>query len=161
MFFCWDPPKINMTGWNIDHEWRCMSYWTWAFSNVVLVFRGVDPWDFARNSGCQEASVALGLFWIGEYHKLQSSWWRGRGGVLEVRGEFVRFFLPEKFCVFFFKAGDPSSEMWCCNKKRSHALFLLIEWFWRKSLVFPGWRPSIFSLGERSPIGRNIICQLG
>ena len=21
--------------------WRCISYWTWAFSNVMLVFRGV------------------------------------------------------------------------------------------------------------------------
>ena len=118
-----------MTGWNIDHEWRCISYWTWAFSNVILVFRGVDPWDFARNSGCQEASVALGLFWIGEYHKLQSSWWRGRGFwrfEVNLLGFFTRKIAP--YNLFFFKVGDPSSDMWCCKKKRSHALFLLIEW---------------------------------
>ena len=25
--------------------WRCISYWTWWFSNVIWVFRGVDsPW---------------------------------------------------------------------------------------------------------------------
>ncbi len=35
------PPKTNMTGWNIYHEWRCISYWKWGFSNVMLVFRGV------------------------------------------------------------------------------------------------------------------------
>lgn len=133
------------------------------FQPVILVFRGVDPWDFAWNSGCQEASVALGLFWIGEYHKLQSSWWRGRG-VLEVRGEFVRFFtrkIAPYNLVFFSKLGILQVRCDVARKKRSHALFLLIEWFWRKSLGFP--RLTTFNLffGKRSPIGQNIICQLG
>ena len=34
-------PRNNMTGWKVHHEWRCISYWTWGFSNVMLVFRGV------------------------------------------------------------------------------------------------------------------------
>ena len=37
------PLKTNMTGWKI-HTWmktRYISYWTWGFSNVMLVFRGV------------------------------------------------------------------------------------------------------------------------
>ena len=32
-----------MTGWKIHHEWRCISYWKWGFSNAMLVFRGVPP----------------------------------------------------------------------------------------------------------------------
>jgi len=32
--------KTKMTR-NIHHEWRGISYWTWGFSNVTLVFRGV------------------------------------------------------------------------------------------------------------------------
>ena len=33
--------KTKMTGWKIHHEWRWISYLTWGFSNVTLVFRGV------------------------------------------------------------------------------------------------------------------------
>ena len=33
--------KIKVTGWKIHHEWRWISYLTWGFSNVTLVFRGV------------------------------------------------------------------------------------------------------------------------
>ncbi len=29
-----------MTGWKIHHEWRCISYWKFGFSNAMLVFRG-------------------------------------------------------------------------------------------------------------------------
>ena len=28
--------KTNMTSWKIHHEWRCISYWKWWFSNVML-----------------------------------------------------------------------------------------------------------------------------
>ena len=38
------PPKKNdMTSWKIHHDppWRCISYWKWWFSNVMLFFRGV------------------------------------------------------------------------------------------------------------------------
>ena len=37
-----DPWKV-IWQWNIHHEWRCVSYWEWGFSNVMLVFRGVIP----------------------------------------------------------------------------------------------------------------------
>ena len=33
------PPKLTWQ-WNNNHEWRCISYWKWGFSNVMLVFRG-------------------------------------------------------------------------------------------------------------------------
>ena len=36
------PPKTDNRKSTI---WRCISYWTWWFSNVIWVFRGVDsPW---------------------------------------------------------------------------------------------------------------------
>ena len=31
----------NLGKWKTQHEWRCISYWTWGISNVILVFRGV------------------------------------------------------------------------------------------------------------------------
>ena len=34
-------PKLTWQ-WKIHHECRCLSYWTWEFSNVMLVFRGVN-----------------------------------------------------------------------------------------------------------------------
>ncbi len=34
------PRKLTWQ-WNIHHEWRCISYWKWGFSNVMLVFKGV------------------------------------------------------------------------------------------------------------------------
>ena len=53
------PPKTNMTGWKIHHEWRCISYWKWGFSNVKLVFWGVSInfpheffiWKFLASEG--------------------------------------------------------------------------------------------------------------
>ena len=35
------PPETFPWPWKIHHEWRCISYWRWWFSNVMLVFRGV------------------------------------------------------------------------------------------------------------------------
>ena len=148
MFFLLDPPKINMSGWNIDHEWRCISYWTWGFSNVILVFRGVDPWDFARNSGCQEASVALGLFWIGEYHKLQSSWWRGRG-VLEVRGEFVGFFYQKNSVVFFQSWGSFKWNVMLQKKNEVMHSFCRLNDLRRKSPGFPRFTSFNLFFGEK------------
>ena len=39
-------PKANMTSWKIHHEWRCISYWKWGFSNVML-----DFWKWALPQG--------------------------------------------------------------------------------------------------------------
>ena len=35
------PPWKLTWQWKSHHEWRCISYWKWGFSNVMLVFRGV------------------------------------------------------------------------------------------------------------------------
>ena len=35
------PPRKLTWQWKIHHEWRCISYWTWEFSNVMLVNSGV------------------------------------------------------------------------------------------------------------------------
>ena len=37
---CYIPRKLTWQ-WKTHHEWRCISYWKWGFSNVILVFRGV------------------------------------------------------------------------------------------------------------------------
>ena len=34
------PPRKLTWQWKIHHEWRCISYWKWWFSNVMLVFMG-------------------------------------------------------------------------------------------------------------------------
>ena len=41
-------PKKLRWQWKINHLERCISYWTWEFSNVMLVFRGVyiKTWFF-------------------------------------------------------------------------------------------------------------------
>ncbi len=35
------PPPVEVKQWR-----RCISYWKWGFSNVMLVFRGVQPGNF-------------------------------------------------------------------------------------------------------------------
>ena len=35
------PSKKLPWQWKIHHGWRCISYWTWGFSNIMLVSRGV------------------------------------------------------------------------------------------------------------------------
>ena len=37
------PQKTNMTGWNIHHEWRCISYWKWwIFQCHLSELRGLN-----------------------------------------------------------------------------------------------------------------------
>ena len=36
------PPKTNMTGWNIHHEWRCLSYWKWEMFPCHVSFQGCN-----------------------------------------------------------------------------------------------------------------------
>ena len=60
----WRLPSLKLTllRWLAGKNtiWRCISYWTWRFSNVVLVFRGVPSlkltvriwkWMVGRRSG--------------------------------------------------------------------------------------------------------------
>ena len=35
-------PKTNEGQWKIHHEWRCISYWKWWCSNVMLGFRDIE-----------------------------------------------------------------------------------------------------------------------
>ena len=44
------PPKTNMTGWKIHHEWRWTSYWTWGFSSLSCYFSGVSISTHPDNS---------------------------------------------------------------------------------------------------------------
>ena len=48
------PPKNDMTSWKIDHDppWRCISYWKWWFSNVMLFFRGVRDFRSSQEKTC-------------------------------------------------------------------------------------------------------------
>ena len=48
---CTPPPPENSHDNGKSTIWRCISYWTWAFSNVMLVFRGVPEFGiFFGNS---------------------------------------------------------------------------------------------------------------
>ena len=60
------PLKINMTGWKIHHEWRCICYWTWGFSNVIVGFQGCNnpggDWHAGWGVDPDHASKKLSLF---------------------------------------------------------------------------------------------------
>ena len=56
------PWKFNMTGWKIHHEWRCISYCKWGFSNAMLVFWGVvQVMTTAENCGLKTALMNLAM----------------------------------------------------------------------------------------------------
>ena len=59
------PPRTSMTGWNIHHEWRRISYWKWAFSNVMLGLR----FRYPSNSPLPIVSMYAIFSYI--YHKNQ------------------------------------------------------------------------------------------
>ena len=54
-------PKTNMASWKIHYFRRCISYWTWGFFNVMLVFGGVEmeKWQHHRSLRFQ---VGVSLF---------------------------------------------------------------------------------------------------
>ena len=39
-------PQKPTWQWKIHHEWRYICFWTWGFSNVILVFREGISWNF-------------------------------------------------------------------------------------------------------------------
>ena len=50
-----------MTGWKIHHEWRCISDWTWGFSNVMFFFQG----------GTSEPQPTIFVYWMNVFLSLQ------------------------------------------------------------------------------------------
>ena len=81
-------PKTNMTGWKIHHEWIYISYWTWGFANVMLLFRGVCPFHppFPKTPHWAGGNKVSGIFsttldrYSGENFQscLTSGWWNLR-----------------------------------------------------------------------------------
>ena len=59
------PPKTNMTGWKINHEWRCISYWTWGWFHCHVSFRGCKFPHLFFGLLSALCGIKLRTFWCG------------------------------------------------------------------------------------------------